>query len=149
VNTYLALRESKVSPLSQAQAQPQVGLFLARLQAVGQAKPGPNRLGEAGPQVMAQQWLWLGLGSQKPKPSHQAPAFKCPRISQNKAVPFVYVPVYLHLLVWPRAANRKNTIQAIQLYCTGAVTVLSALDLIFKWPYLVQAIYHTQPYHYG
>ena len=53
---------------------PKVGLFPARPQAKGRAGPGPNRPGQAGPWVTAQHWLWLGLRSQKPKPSRQAPA---------------------------------------------------------------------------
>jgi hypothetical protein len=60
--------------MSLSDSRVMIVLCLARPQARSQAKPGPNRPGQAKPKC----WLHGGFGraciSEKPKPSHEAPA---------------------------------------------------------------------------
>jgi len=48
-----------------------------------------------------------------------------------------------------RAECRNHTIWPYGHICTGAVTIPLVMKLIFKWPYLMWAVCHTQSHNYG
>jgi hypothetical protein len=61
-------------------------MFPAWLQAKSWAKPGQNRLGQAGPKVMPGDSFCLAQHLEKPKPGHQTVAFEeifCLNFSNN------------------------------------------------------------------
>src|SRR6266576_5794403 len=47
-----------------------------------------------------------------------------------------------------RAERRNHTIQPYGHICMVAVTVPLVTKHNFKWPYLMRAVYHTQPHNY-